>query len=61
VPIEIYTIAIPATVAFLAFFWTWIIVGWNDTDILSGLGDIIATLPASIISLAGMIAYAILN
>jgi hypothetical protein len=58
-PIEIYTIAIPATITFLAFFWAWIIVGWNDTGILSGLSAIIATVPASIISLAGMIAYAI--
>jgi hypothetical protein len=60
-PTEIYTIAIPATITFLAFFWTWIIVGWNDTGILSGLGDIIATLPASIISLVAWIAYIILN
>ena len=60
-PIEIYTIAIPATITFLAFFWAWIIVGWNDTGILSGFSEVIATLPASIISLVAWIAYAIFN
>ena len=59
--IEISAIAIPATITFIAFFWAWVIVGRNDTGFLSGLNNLLATVPASLVSLVAWITYAIFN
>ena len=59
--IEISAIAIPVTITFIAFFWAWFIVGWNDTSPFSGIDNLMATVPASLVSLVAWIAYAIFN